>query len=504
MIKSISSLVCAVLLLNGCATTLESTSAIRSDSASTAVTSAVQTNWDAPVNLESSLSAASSESNTVELLEVVSEIESLTVEEALRLAEANRPDLEALKYRIGMSEGEAQQAGLWPNPTVSLGFEGYSSNGESRPADLTALDNMATLANRVRASTLPGLPSLGLSRELWIPGIPEPRHPDQLQQVVSIAQPLPIWGTPRLARNAGLLEVERWRREYERAKVELQTEVRKTFDAVVFHQERLAATLDLERTLGEILDVTRVRLDAGEIAEVELIKGQADHERFALEVEATRAELHGAKSQLSRVLGDPSLSIRSCAADAVSELPALAEETLAQLREDHPQVKVWRAAEDAAEAELEVAASRRLPVPTLGIGYRHYEFTDQDTLDVSLEFELPFFDRRQGEIRAVRDKARFEAASHVAEKNGMEAALAQAIAEFTSHRRQAESMQERILPKMEESLSIERARFEAGEITMLEVLDAYRSLVEVRLAHLHEVYAARSAYHDLEYLLPED
>ncbi|MCL4693476.1 MAG: TolC family protein, partial [Candidatus Hydrogenedentes bacterium] len=156
----------------------------------------------------------------------------LTVEDAYTIAVANRPELAALQYRIAAGEGDAKQAGLWPNPVLTLGIEGYTPGGENPPPDLATLDNVATLSNRTRgrASTLygilfPDVPNPVPTYEWWVPSIPDTRDPDQLQQVVSIAQPLPLWGTPRLARKAGLLEVERWRHEYERAKLELESEV---------------------------------------------------------------------------------------------------------------------------------------------------------------------------------------------------------------------------------------------------------------------------------------
>ena len=419
-------------------------------------------------------------------------LDGLTIEEALRLAEEHHPDLKALRHRVGMAEGEAQQAGLWPNPTLSLGLEGYTPDGDNRQPDLSALDNLSYVVNET------------LGTRFWIPSLPEPDSPDQLQQVVNIAQPLPMGGAPRLARQAGLLESERWGHEYERARLELQSQVKKSFDDVVFQQARLATTTDLERTLGEILDVTRARLDAGDIAAVELIKGESDYERFALEVEAARTELDRAKTRLNRALGSPNLSIQSCAGVASAELPDVPDVTLATLNPNHPQVRAWEAAEDAAEAHVTVAKSRRLPVPTLGVGYRHYEFSDQDTFDVSLEFELPLFDRNQGDIRAAREKAKFEAASIESEKNDIEATLTQTIAGYASHKRQAEAFQQRILPKMEETLSIARTRFEAGDTGMLEVLDAYRSLAEAKLAYQRELFEARAAFHDLGYLLAGD
>ncbi|MBI4559587.1 MAG: TolC family protein [Candidatus Hydrogenedentes bacterium] len=424
-------------------------------------------------------------------------LEGLTLDEALRLAEQSRPELEALRHRIKMAEGEARQAGLWPNPTISLGMDSYTPHADNRPPDLAKVENLVALSNRVRA----GANAPDSSNELWAPSIPEPDNPDQLQQVISISQPLPLWGAQRQARAAGKLEMERWKLEYIRTRLELRLEVGKAFDEVVYRQESLHTAGELERTLTEILDVTRARFEAGDIAEVELIKGKADHERFRLEMEAARSELSQSKARLAGVLGAPDLVIGNCAGTTATPLPEPPEESVARLKDDHPQARIWEKAEEAARARVAVVESRRWPVPTLGFGYRHYEYADQDTFDLSLEFELPLFDRKQGEVQAARENAKFQAATVRADRNAFETRLQESVAAFTAHRSRAASFAERIIPRMEQTLEIVRSSHEAGDISMLEVLDAYRSLAEARMAYLREAFEARSAFHDVQYLL---
>ena len=42
----------------------------------------------------------------------------LTVHRALEIALSNHPSLTVLLRRVGMAEGDAVQAGLWPNPEI--------------------------------------------------------------------------------------------------------------------------------------------------------------------------------------------------------------------------------------------------------------------------------------------------------------------------------------------------------------------------------------------------
>jgi len=429
----------------------------------------------------------------------------LTLDDALRVAEQQRPELEALRARAGIAEGDAQQAGLWPNPTFSFGVEGYTPNGAGRPTDLTAIDNLAEFSNRTRsrATTIgsalfPDSPVLIPGHEWWIPGVEEQTNPDQMQRVASIAQPLPVWGTRGVARKAGLLEVERWRREYDRARLELHAEVKIAFDDLLIQQHRVETYELLAKTLSDILEKTRARLNAGEIAEVAVIKGEADYERFSIEVEAAHSELLQAESRLAHALGNP--NARPRIQGTAIEIPQLPEDLVTTVAQGHPQREVWDAATRAADAQVKLQKSLRFPAPTLSIGYRHYAYTGQDTFDLSLEFEVPIFDRKQGDIRAAREKARLEEANIRAELSAFDAHLAQSHVAYASHRKNAETYTARIIPKLEETLDIARASFDAGDVSMLEVLDAYRTLAEARLSALNEIMETRRAYHELIYL----
>ena len=64
----------------------------------------------------------------------------------------------------------------------------------------------------------------------------------------------------------------------------------------------------------------------------------------------------------------------------------------------------------------------------------------------------------------------------------------------------AEIFRENILPKMENALEIARETYEIGDIAILEVLDAYRSLSESRLSYLRDLFQAHLASIELDRL----
>ncbi len=417
----------------------------------------------------------------------------LTLDQALAIAERTHPALTALRHRIGMAEGDALQAGLWPNPELEIAVESFTPNGDDQPRDPARAENTAGIANRI-------LSGFGSPVELFIPSIPAPDNPNQRQNLIGVSQTIPIWGSAAKAREAATIDLERWRAEHEAQQLELLARVKHAFLKVVYHQEAVRVMQQLEGTFVQILDVSRARLESGDIAEVEVIKAEANHERLIMEAELIRHNLNLANVSLAEKIGDPSLIIERCLGNLDGSIPEVPRELVSKLQESHPRARVWELAQDKANADVTVARSKKWPVPTLGVRYREFEFTDQDTWDFSLGFEIPLFNRNQGEIKKVLENLKREEAATATERNAMDSQLSAAMAAYETRKHRATIFRERILPKMEQTFEITQTSFSIGNVTILEVLDAYRSLSEARLTYLRELFDLRSALVDLERL----
>ena len=57
----------------------------------------------------------------------------LTLDEALSIAERTHPSLAAHRHRVGMAEGDLTQAGLWPNPELSISVDSYTPDADDQP-----------------------------------------------------------------------------------------------------------------------------------------------------------------------------------------------------------------------------------------------------------------------------------------------------------------------------------------------------------------------------------
>jgi len=184
------------------------------------------------------------------------------------------------------------------------------------------------------------------------------------------------------------------------------------------------------------------------------------------------------------------------------ELPdAEAAREMARARGD---LVALEAEAERADAQARAASRRAVPEPTLILGAKNSEFggVDDTGAIAGISFSIPLFDHGQG-TRAVATseaallRAQRDALAQRAESEA-ESALAEAVA-----LREAEKAY-RVAGNPEELVTIARAAYEAGEMRILELLDAYRTALSARVKAIELSAGARRAEVELSRALGKE
>jgi outer membrane protein, heavy metal efflux system len=398
----------------------------------------------------------------------------LTLDEALALAEANSPKLAEARHAAGMAEGDVITAGLWPNPTVTVAVEGYTPGGESPPPDRTRLENGVEVTNRLLARG-------GSAVSLFVPGVPDPDEPDQQQWIVGVSQEVPLGPARRHRRMAAALDQARLEFEQRQAVADVHGAVRGAFLDALYFQEAAALQAELMERLAEVRDLVAARFGAGDVAELEVIKANAAFARFEADARETVLQAGIARTTLAETMGLPDAVIGECAGNLAGLLARLDDGAAAALDLGHPLSEAWAARQSAAEARIAAADAERWPRLELGLGYRYYDATEQDTWDFSVGMEVPVFDRNQGGRHKAREGALREAAAIAGERNDVARGLLNAARSADQYREAEVRYSADVVEPMEEVLQIAQAAYDAGDAGLLDVLDAHRELAEARL-----------------------
>jgi cobalt-zinc-cadmium efflux system outer membrane protein len=372
----------------------------------------------------------------------------LTLREALALALTENPDLAPFAWQARVNEARVLQAGLRRNPELGLEVEDVLGTGDFQ-------------------------------------GFREAQTTLQLSQVIEL-------GGKRAARTEVASQARGiTKSEYELKRVEVLGDVTQRFIQVVANQHVLDLALTNRQMVEDALRTVQERVTAGKGSALEERKAQVALARGELLVEGARHELNSARKKLAASWRSTWPVFEKAEADLFAHKPIPAFEEFASRISKSPEIARWVSEKKLREAEIKLADARRVPSVAVGGGIRHLAGPGDMAFVLGFSMPLQLFDRNQGgaaEARALL--GRTEAEQKAAEvRLGM--VLLGLYEEMAHDAHVMEGLQKEILPKAEDALAISRDGFAQGRFSYLEVLDAQRTIFDVK----QEYIQAATAYH---------
>ena len=319
-----------------------------------------------------------------------------------------------------------------------------------------------------------------------------------VQHTFSIGQPIEL-GNKRLRRvdaARAATRVTAFQLEDVRRLTVLQ--VKTAFAGALVAREQLALAEENLRALDETARLQRLRVDRGDLSELELLRVQV--QRFTFERDAADAR---------QALDVARITLRSTAAPAAiaEDFEVAGDLQFADVSLDpgrlrrltvanRPDLRAAIADRERAEADHRLARANAWWDVTPQIEYQR--IGPDNTIGFGFSFPLRIFDRNQGEIERTRSEiARLEATRQATEQ--------QALAGLDVDLRTAVTQRERVLvlrdvylPKAQRTREVVEYAYRRGGQSLLDFLDAQRTYRETALAHLQAVGAYLVAIYQLE------
>ena len=377
-------------------------------------------------------------------------IEQLTLNEAVAQALARNPELQAAERAIDAARARETQAKALPNPNLALNID----------------------------------------------QVPIPNFGDG-NYMVGISQPLLLAGQREARQEVSRLETQLAELDRDVLRQDLVSRIKDTYAQVLFEIAReKQAELDAQGA-ETLYQAILERYKAGAVARVEVLQAEVERNRANRELETARNRVLLARGPLNVLLGRAAtspLAVQDLPAPqggALPKLPPLVEEALKSRVE-------LRRAESAIQREV---LSRRLAQAGLWTGTEASLMAGavqgQPGISLSLTLPIPFY-RQQGEIaEAEANQARTEA-ERDALRNAITQQVDQAYREAEIAATQANSFTKIHLPQAERLARNAQERFEAGEGSRMEVVEARRALREAQSEFQQALLAYHQALHRLE------
>jgi outer membrane protein, heavy metal efflux system len=375
----------------------------------------------------------------------------LTLRQALALALLQNPALAASSWEVRAGEARTLQAGLRPNPELSVEVENFAGSREFRgvnAAETTiALSQLAELGGkRLRRA-----------------------------RVAALERDLAAW-------------------DYETIRLDVFTETAKAFVEVLSAQERLALNTDLVRLAERVIQTVAERVRAGKVAPVEETKARVALSTSRIALERAARELDAARKRLAATWGSstPSFERVEGALERLAAIPSAAQ--LAQRIGQNPDIARWVVEMTQRQAAVALEDARGIPNVSAGGALRRLSETCDTALVFQLAIPLVLFDRNQG----ARLEARYRLAKAGEERRAAEVRvqteLAATYAALSAAFTEATRLRAEVLPGARSAFEAANEGYRQGKFGFLEVLDAQRTLFEARSQYIE----ALAAYHQTE------
>jgi outer membrane protein, heavy metal efflux system len=382
----------------------------------------------------------------------------LTLDEAIRLALANNPELQASGARVDAAAGRAYQAKLWPNPELELSAEDWPVSGGRGFSDA--------------------------------------------KQTIGIAQTLPFPGKKSFDKQIGSQGVKLSEVELALRRTELVRDVKAGYFRVLASERLVEVSAQLVVVAETSAATAQKRVDAGAAAYQEQLRAEVQCEQARTGLLDFQGELAAARQGLATALGRPDLKdapLSGGLTEAPDPAPmeADAEYTLAR----HPSLAAAQANLD--RARLEHRRARLEPYPDLKVGVAGGRIgeTDESIIQVGLSLPLPIIDRARGRKQEARANVSAAEAELHAVRQQLQREWANAQKRYRTAAAQVSNYHERILPKADEALRLVQTGFEQGKFNFIDLADTQRTTAEARLAYQQKLLELNIARAELEALL---
>lgn len=369
----------------------------------------------------------------------------LSLPQALQKAATANPRLAAADRTIGMAEGRRQQANALPNPVVGFEVDNFASG-------------QAGLVQGVETTLL-------------------------LSQLIEL-------GGKRDARVAAALgdyDSARWEREA--ARLELFSETAIAFVAALAAQRRLQLLERQAAALERLVPLMQRRVEAGASSPSDVSRVQAAVGFTRLERERSRTSLAVARRDLAVLLGIDQPDFTGVSGDFGRLVKPTPFAGLLKAIEDNPQLARWTAVRARRDAELLSARLKAVPDVTASVGWRHYGQTSDNALRLGVSLPIPVLDRNRGGIREAQEAAQKTDAERAVNRLTLISIVGKAHDSANGALQEIDLLRRTVLPAARSTLSTVEAGYAQGRFTVLEILDAHRSVADAELME-HEAMAA--------------
>ena len=381
--------------------------------------------------------------------------DALTLGQVLALTLMNNPELKVFSLETRAAQARVLQAGLWPNPELEVEVENVGGSGEVSGFDAS-------------------------------------------ETTIVISQLIEMGNKSQKRKKIASFEKELAGIDHQDKKLEVFSGAATAFIAVLEAQEKLQLSNELLKLSEKSFDTVERRVSAGKDSPLEKTRASVALSNIRIQHSKTQRTLKYARKELASFWGQgkPLFDQAAGNLNRVEQLPPL-EDLIDQLKLN-PQYSRWETEIKKSQAVLELEKSRAIGDVTIGAGFRRSNETDDNTVVFGFSIPLMVSDRNQG--------AKREAVYNLAKSRQQQRAawlkllneFNRTYHDFANSFSLATSLKNDVLPGAMKMFDAAARAYQEGKVDYLNVLDAQRTLFNVKNEYLESLAAYHTARNDIE------
>lgn len=380
----------------------------------------------------------------------------LTLEGALSRVAQNNPTLKSLEYRMSSSRYLIDQAGRYPNPEFEAELEDI----------------------------------------LWdAPGLKEP------EITVKLAQELELFGQRGARKAVALAGLESARLDSTTASFDLYLETKQRFYALARAQRHIRLLQNQVELARSIVENIEYRMARGAGLESELLLARLEMSREELALAEAEQDLAVAQASLTSLWSTERDSVSVTTADEL-DLSALIEriETLPIEVDSSRDLLAMKREQSMLGAEFDLAAAEARPSLRLSGGFRRVEAENSNSFLVGLSLPLPLWNRNQGERNSIRVRQKALEYDMRRARMNTKAQIETALIRLRQLDQRHQVLDRELLPTAESVYQTLQTDYEAGRLPYTSLLEAERTLLQLRQEHADLLFEIQQQVIALEHV----
>lgn len=369
----------------------------------------------------------------------------LTIEQAEKIADESNPTLRQAEAEIRVAKARYEQAGLYPNPTISY------------------------TGDEIRGGSVGGG-----------------------KQGFFVQQTVVTGGKLKWSREVFEKEIKLAQIEAEEQKTRVHSAVKIAFFRVLAAQELLDARRDMAKIATDAFNTQKRLMNTGQADQTEVLEAEVDAQRARMNAHIQENTLREEWRSLVAVLGRPEMLLATVAGNLSANWPELNEDQIVDaIAKNSPAVQIADAT--TARAQIYVTQAHHEVLPDLqlraGMEYNNELLNNglfakgwEGIAEVGLQ--IPVFNRNQGHIAAARADADRAAQEEQRVALTLRERAASVVDQYANARWMATEYRDEILPRAQKIYGLMFEKYGQMLASYPRVLEAQRKLYILQIEYI--------------------